>query len=132
MIKNKLFGSLLLGMMFFCSISASQVQAANVSFGQSILPVRFVYLDKRGEIKDIWSNISSKDGAYVVKFFDNKTKKEIGLNEKLLGDYQKNIAQNERQNFIDKALLAKSGKKVQLSIDFIKKDNLLEEVRTVV
>lgn len=132
MMKNQLLCSLLLGAVFFCSIPVGQAQAANVSFGQSILPVRFVYLDKQGGIKNIWSNVSVNDKAYVVKFFDDKTKKEVSRNEKLLGEYQKSIVRKEEQIFPDKELFAKTDKKIQLSIDFIKKDNSLEEVQTIV
>ena len=93
---------------------------SNVSLNQSILPVKFVYLDVSGKIDDIWSNVAETDSLYVVKFMDAKRKTKIETNERLLGAYQEKIKQEN--NF-------SSG---SLTIDFVNNGKILEEVRTYV
>ncbi|MEK7598336.1 MAG: hypothetical protein AAB487_01220 [Patescibacteria group bacterium] len=95
-------------------------QAQNINFSQAILPVRFVYLDQGREIKDIWSNITETDGQYMIKFFDSKLKTEISASDKIFSDYQKIISLNAGE----------ISSKKSLTIDFVKNNGLLEEVRT--
>lgn len=101
---------------------------SSVNFSQSILPVKFVYLDGKGGIKNIWSNVTEKDSLYIVKFLDEKNKTEVRTSENLMGNYQK-IARTEKSFY--------SGNAGQcsfdcLAIDFVKSGEVLEEVHTVV
>jgi hypothetical protein len=107
-------------------------QAAEVHFGQSILPVRFVYLDHNGQITKIWSNVSEKDSVYIIKYFDEKSQKEVAL--------ESNNVFNSYQNIIDQTQLISGsvsaadmkGDTVQdnLAIDFVKINNTVEEIHT--
>ena len=114
---------------FLPSLANAQV----VNFSQSILPVRFVYLDNQNEIQKIWSNVSSDDSLYVVKFLNQKSQKEIKMNSNIFGDYQNMI---RRSKLMSGELLASSlnsynkGNSRSLSVDFIQDKNSIEEVHT--
>ena len=107
-------------------------EAANVTFGQSILPVRFVYLDQEGEVSSIWSNVSARDKVYVVKFFNEKTKSEVRMSEGLLARYRTAIVQDENQAGKLKSFVRNSNTFTQASVDFVEKGDYFEEVHTIV
>ena len=116
---------------FFLPASAS---AKTLTLSQSILPVRFVYLNSGGEIEKIWSNISGKDSRYVMKFFDAKSQLEISGNENTLLDYQDTIRKSQLISGTITPGLALGfyppENKFNLAIDFIRSGNSLEEVHT--
>jgi hypothetical protein len=110
------------------------VSADNINFSQSILPVRFVYLNKSGSIEKIWSNISGKDSLYVVKCIDSKSQNEISMNENVLVSYQDMVKRsgavsgtifpNMAENYFSQK------NEYSIAIDFIKSNNYIEEVHT--
>jgi len=101
--------------------TVDKVAASDINFGQKIFPVKFVYVTDTGNIESIWSNVSSKDDMYVVKFFDAEKKNEITSDQKMLSLF----SQNDNENQISIAFT----KKTQL----IQKDSLfLEEITTIV
>lgn len=118
-VKKAIFLSIILAE-FFVSVFLFpySVKAANLNFSQSILPVRFVYLGKNNEIEKIWSNVSEKDGAYAVKFFNDKLK-EVVINEVFLNSYQETVKQEQT-----------SSASASATVDFLKTSGILEEVRT--
>jgi hypothetical protein len=105
---------------------STESQAENIDFSQNILSAKFIYLDSGLEVKNIWSNVSTKDEAYVIKFFDLKKQAEINMNIDLLDKYK----QFEERN----ALHSYSGlnENMDVAIYFIQKNSRLEEVRTFV
>lgn len=108
--------------------------AANVNFSQSILPVRFVYINNQGNIEKIWSNISEKDDLYVVKCIDAKSQKEVSMNDKLLMSYQDMVKKSGTVSgtiFPDVTRNYFSQKdNYSVAVDFLKFNNYVEEVRT--
>lgn len=119
-IKNKKIYLFLLisfsALMFFRGAQANN----SVNFGQSILPVKFVYIDSKGKISRIWDNVGYADSAYVLKFFSENKNKEIEINENILTEFGDRSIRYEENNL------------KSLSVDFFIKDNKLEEVRTFV
>lgn len=107
------------------------VQAAEFNFTQSILPVRFVYLGRDGAVEKVWSNVSDRDRAYVVKFFDSGNGKEIKMNFSGVKKYCQEIktdyleAEGERVAGSFKRSVGGS-----LMVDLIQRENSLEEIRT--
>ena len=101
--------------------TVDKVAASDINFGQKIFPVKFVYVTDTGNVESIWSNVSSKDDIYVVKFFDAEKKNEIASDQKMISLF----SQNDNENQISIAFT----KKTQL----IQKENLfLEEITTIV
>jgi len=133
-VKNSGKFLVILGFFVFCCFGflAKDVEASNVSFGQRILPVRFVYLDNEGAIKNIWSNISAKDSLYVVKFFDEKTKKEVRADEGLFERYRTSVKDDQEGSIVSKAFKGENKYFTQVSIDFVKKEGVFEEIQTIV
>lgn len=101
------------------SISSAEAKS-NINFDQSIIPVKFVYLDKYGDIENIWSNVRNTDTVYVVKFFSKKYNKEVSMNDSYISEFKSNLSRVENIN------------KKTLSVDFVKNGNVLEEVHTYV
>lgn len=122
-----LFFAILLG--FFRVNSASA--ETGISMSQSILPVRFVYLDKKSDIENIWSNISATDSLYVVKFFDNKTKQEIVPGKEIFDKYEKSVSQDKKFTLNKQSDGANKKEIEYLSVDFVRKNNVIEEVQTL-
>jgi hypothetical protein len=98
--------------------------ASNVNFSQSILPAKIVYLDDKSEIKNIWSNVSAKDEIYIIKFFDLQKNIELGMDGYLWDSYQQFEIEKANYNFGEKEISA--------TVDFVRKNNSLEEVQTFV
>lgn len=110
--------------------------AQEMRFSQSILPVRFVYLDGRGEIERIWSNVSAKDDLYVIKFFAF-SRREIKPTSENVGGYRK-IIQSANVGFTE-ANIFERGKffednrgVVAPEVEFVQKDASIEEIHTYV
>jgi len=101
--------------------------SASVNLNQSILPVSFVYLDKKGEIEKIWSNISANDNLYVLKFFSAEKNLELPKNQKFISLFQEAVTQKE-------IFLNGSGSPDHacLSVNFRQDGQILEEIRTYV
>jgi len=133
-VKNGLKKIIFVVLLCICGLSFPQwnAEAANVTFGQSILPVRFVYLDQEGEVSSIWSNVSAKDKVYVVKFFNEKTRSEVGIDKGLLVRYRTAMTQDENQAVKLKGFARNNNMFTQASIDFVEKGDYLEEVHTIV
>ncbi len=93
---------------------------SNIGLSQSILPVKFVYLDEKKHISRVWSNVQEIDSVYVVKFFSEKNKEELISNELLLSKFKDKEIRQENRNL------------QTLKIDFIENGNKLEEVHTFV
>lgn len=91
--------------------------STNATMSQVILPVYFVYLEKDGKIDRVWNNVTEKDSAYAVKFFDKKTTQEIENNQELLALFMK-----KNQEF--------ASQKTDADVRFLQSKNGLEEVRT--
>jgi hypothetical protein len=70
-----------------------EVEKGNVSFSQSILPVRFVYIDVNGEVVKIWNNVRKGDDVYVLKFFSFEENEELDFNSELFRIYS-NVLKN--------------------------------------
>jgi hypothetical protein len=100
--------------------------ASNVNFSQSILPAKIVYLDSSLKIKNIWSNVSTKNGVYVIKFFDLVKNVELSMNRYLLDSYQQFETENLAFNY------SGANENMNATVDFIQKNNNLEEIRTFV
>jgi hypothetical protein len=100
-------------------VPAQSASAANTTMSQSILPVRFVYLQKDGNINRIWSNVTEKDEVYVVKFFDEK-KKEVPMDKKNILEY----TQKSQTTIVSK----QSTQEIQ----FVAGSDGIEEIKTVV
>lgn len=121
-IGKKLAGALLAGAIFF--VIAHRVLAAGVEMSQSILPVKFVYLKKSGEVAKIWSNVSEKDDLYVVKFFDASSGLEVSANTRISYFYEE-IKKLEAE-------MSMADHKKSFKIEFVKNNDggIGEEVRT--
>lgn len=109
---------LVLASNFFFSLQKA-CASSDMQFGQSILPVRFVYLDQEGDVGKIWSNVSQDDSQYVIKFFDEK-KQEMPPSRYLVAQYFK----AGQETIIDG--------RITKCTQLIEKDNYIEEVRTIV
>jgi hypothetical protein len=112
--------AIFLPFIFFSNIAG----ASDVNFSQSILPVKIVYLDSESEIKNIWSNVSVKDEIYVIKFFDLQKNIELGMDGYLWNSYQQFEIEKANYNFGEK--------EISVTVDFVRKNNNLEEVQTFV
>jgi len=111
--------SLAVGAALFCVFPQKALAATNTTMSQSILPVRFVYLEKNGTIDHIWSNVTEKDSAYVVKFFD-KEKKEVSMEKRMILKY------------VEKSKEAAISRQSTQEIRFIESAQGIEEIKTVV
>ncbi|MDD5463529.1 MAG: hypothetical protein PHP62_00045 [Candidatus Moranbacteria bacterium] len=101
-------------------VSPKQVLAAtSATMSQSILPVRFVYLEKNGAIDSIWSNVTEKDSVYVVKFFD-KEKNEVSTEQAMLLKY------------VEKSKKATVSRQSTQETKFVKTNSGIEEIKTIV
>jgi hypothetical protein len=105
--------SILLGVPF------QSASAANTTMSQRILPVRFVYLQKDGNINHIWSNVTEKDELYVVKFFNEK-KEEVLMDKRNILEY----TQKSQTTIVSK----QSTQEIQ----FVAGSDGIEEIKTVV
>ncbi|NMA30026.1 MAG: hypothetical protein GX943_03155 [Candidatus Pacebacteria bacterium] len=65
----------------------SAIQAAELEFNQSILPVRFVYLDNNQQIQRIWNNAKIDDQQYILKFFNSLNQEIAIVDETLIKQY---------------------------------------------
>lgn len=131
-LAKKAFGILFATLLLFSFPAAPEARAANINFSMSILPVRFVYLDKRGEIEKIWSNVTENDSLYVIKYLDGRTRKELNVSEERIFKSYQTIINEVRlvDGAVDAKRMAKNTTQSNLSVDFIKNGNILEEVRT--
>lgn len=107
-----------------------RTQAAGLSLNQSILPVKMVYLDSRDRVDSIWSNVSDSDTIYAVKFIRKKSNEEISMRQDILNRFQQESTKNV-------SAYGWSGngageKFSQLSVNFVQKNDQLEEIRTYV
>ncbi|HAS00256.1 MAG: hypothetical protein US57_C0004G0006 [Candidatus Moranbacteria bacterium GW2011_GWC2_37_73] len=121
-IKNVLQVSLfflVVGAALFCVSSKQALAATSTTMSQSILPVRFVYLEKNGAIDSIWSNVTEKDSAYVVKFFD-KEKNEVSMQQRMILKY------------VEKSKETTVSRQSTQEIKFVETKNGIEEIKTVV
>lgn len=114
-----------IGLFVFMSsffVFSSEAEAKNsVNFSQSILPVKFVYLNDKKQIRKVWSNTRETDSVYVVKFFSDKDKKELAVEKKLLAKFKKASIKQEVNNNLQ-----------SLRVDFIESEGSLEEIHTFV
>jgi|GEM_PF-1945335 len=114
--------------------AAGSTVAENLNFSQSILPVRFVYLDNQNTIQRIWSNISPTDNLYMVKFINVKTQTEMGFSENVFNSYQDIMRKSNSVSglIVPSAVIASPAQNnfYNLAIDFIKTENSFEEVHT--
>lgn len=78
------------------------IKAAQLEFDQSILPVRFVYLDKNQQIIKIWNNTKANDRQYVLKFFNFENKEILITSQELIDQYFSIL---EKINPFDKGLI---------------------------
>lgn len=111
---------LLIAIVFGCW-PMQKIEASNINFSQSILPVQFVYLDNDFSIDKIWSNISATDSQYVMKFFDAR-QKEVLINNNLVSDYANFISVKESRQDIF----------TSVSVSWAKQGEIMEEIKTVV
>ncbi|HBI34133.1 MAG TPA: hypothetical protein DEA43_03030 [Candidatus Moranbacteria bacterium] len=111
--------SLVVGAALFLILPEKTLAATNTTMSQSILPVRFVYLEKDGAIDSIWSNVTEKDSLYVVKFFD-KEKKEVLTQQSMLLKY------------VEKSKTATVSRQSTQETKFVKTDSGIEEIKTIV
>ena len=111
---------ILFGMLGFFASNIGDAKAdSNMNFSQKILPVNFVYLNKKGDIGSVWSNVSASDDLYVVKFFDEK-KHEVPLSQNLL------------RQFAKKSESMTSSMSVSEHVQFVQKGSVLQEIKTLV
>lgn len=103
---------------------------------QSILPVRFVYLNSDGEIARIWNNVTQKDDFYAIKFYASGSKKEISPTGKNLSNYQELL---DRRNCFQEGDIFNYNQrepggnhKEEFKVDFIKRYKSIEEIHTYV
>lgn len=77
----------------FTIFSPPAVYAGNtfIDLEQSILPVRFIYLDSEQNIIKIWNNVGPFDRAYVIKFYTNTS--EIEIDQDLIERYTNLLSQ---------------------------------------
>jgi len=104
---------------FFVFPSVSEAKSS-LNFSQSIIPVKFVYLDNKGNIENIWSNVKKNDHLYVVKFFSENDKNEVPVNDNVMSKFRNKLTMVENNNI------------QTLRVDFFKNGNVLEEVHTYV
>lgn len=109
-----LFAVWIFSSMFFWS--CKDVQASGVQMSQSILPVKFVYLDKHDKINNVWTNVAENDNQYVLKFLHPDGKEEAASNSELVKLFVKKY-QNPSNNNIE-------------DVRFLQSKDGLEEVRT--
>jgi hypothetical protein len=96
-------------------------RAEKISFGQSILPVKFIYLDKYGNIEKIWTNIDESSEIYIMKFYKNNGASESLTTGENIQSYKKVTINNNYflgDNF------------AELKVDFLEKSGKFEEILT--
>jgi hypothetical protein len=113
--KSILFAIWIFSSMFLWS--CDNVLASGVQMSQSILPVKFVYLDKHNKISDIWTNVAENDNQYVLKFVRPDGKEDVVANSELVALFVK-----KNQNSVSCSDVA--------DVRFLQNNEGLEEVRT--
>ena len=129
--RRKISISLLVAFCLVLNVSfIGKARAAELNFSQSILPVRFVYV-QGGQIDRIWSNVSENDSAYVIKFFDTRTDREISVSADTINSYQEIV---NKSRLVSGSVYATDVKdstcQANLAVDFVRSNNTLEEVHT--
>ena len=119
--KIKIF-LLFLFVFFTFSFSVSRVSAQKVNLSQSILPVRLVYFNKKGEIKNIKDITSKDDALYIIKFYNYK-------NELIS---EKDMTFIKKQKYFQGIKNKMETKEANLIINFVEKKGKIEEVHTYV
>lgn len=122
---RKFFGFLILFSLFFNFLCVPKTEAANINFSMSILPVRFVYLDNKGEIEKIWSNVAENDSLYAIKFFNYNKKIELPENQEFMDKYFSYIENQKKCEFF-------SGGKINRIVEYKKNGDTFEEIQTIV
>lgn len=112
--KSLLVASWVFSSMFLWS--CNNVQASGVQMNQSILPVKFVYLDKHDKISNVWTNVAENDDQYVLKFLRSDGKEDVGGNSDLVALFVKKYQNPANNNNED--------------VRFLQSSNGMEEVRT--
>jgi hypothetical protein len=110
----------------------SSAQAAKVTFKQSILPVHFVYLNKGGAVKRIWSNVTDEDSVYVVKYFDDKSQQEIAPSKKAIEKYHDMVQAGdvETSEPKHKPVIVSAEHTDGISVELRTNADVMEEIRT--
>ena len=133
----------LFSILVFCSLliaPQTTVFAAQSStqtvFKQQILPVRFVYVDKQGNIDRIWNNAQEGDSMYVIKFFETGTNTEISQNKNLILQYVRLISKvsifSQGNIFIAGLEIATIPTKINTIISFQDSLQGLQEIHTYI
>ena len=100
-----------------------------MTFSQSILPVKMVYVDQEGSVRNIWSNVSSGDSLYALKFLDYKSNQEREMNDGLMKNYQESVLSScSLEKSYENSIFYKQ--RISFNVDFINKGTVLEEVHT--
>jgi hypothetical protein len=102
-------------------LSPSKTVAGDISINitQSILPVRFVYLNDKQQIINIWNNVTKKDKNYIIKFFINN--REVKTDDNLMNIYIRFTSSIDK-NYANSSPI----------IDVIKSNNSYEEIYTYI
>lgn len=88
-----------------------------------------VYVDNKGEVKNIWSNVSPADNLYAIKFFGYRDNKEQNPDNKLIANYQRSVIKNFSSDFGSGSNYF-CNQKMSLNVEFVNQGSTLEEVRT--
>lgn len=109
--------------------------STNTQFQQSILPVRFIYVDDQEDIVKVFNNVVGSNTQYVIKFFNADNEQEIGVNPGLLSKYQEfinNVDISETgfsTSSLDNKTTSQDGRPM---IELINSPQGLQEIHTII
>lgn len=106
-------------------VCAEPAHALDVSFGQRIMPVRFVYLDRHREIASIFDTVSERDPSYIVRFFgSDRNPISVGDIAEPLWDLYIRDRMNGSVSYLPG--------QVEHRLEFVRRGETIEEIHTYV
>lgn len=115
-------------------VQAWDNSSTNTQFQQSILPVRFIYLDENGNIIKIFNNVSELNTVYILKFYNDKTGVELPITKDLLDKFQiliDKVDMLQQGFFYTASLTQKQAQTITPHIELLNSPQGLQEIHTI-
>jgi len=120
---------------FQISALAWDNSATNTQFEQSILPVRFIYLNNNDDVVKIFNNVTETNTAYILKFYREDTNSEVPISDSLLNNFKQliNKVDISQQGFIDIGQNNQNARQViGPAVEFFNSPQGLQEIHTFI